>query len=70
MPIVFPSNNKDKKYIVKKTIQMIENLKLDNNFSTSSFESEMNSLFYKIYKINNSDKNKIERFSRNFYEEL
>ena len=49
---------------------MIENLKLDNNFSTSIFESEMNSLFYKIYKINNSDKNKIERFSRNFYEEL
>ena len=70
MPIIFPSNNKDKKYIVKKTIQMIENLKLDNNFSTSLFESEMNSLFYKIYKINNSDKNKIERFSRNFYEEL
>lgn len=70
MPIIFPSNNKDKKYIVKKTIQMIENLKLDNNFSTSIFESEMNSLFYKIYKINNSDKNKIERFSRNFYEEL
>ena len=70
MPIIFPSNSKDKKYIVKKTIQMIENLKLDNNFSTSLFESEMNSLFYKIYKINNSDKNKIERFSRNFYEEL
>lgn len=70
MPIMFPTSIATKKYIIHKTIKIVKKIKNDKNFDTSNFENEMNKLFYKIYKINNLDKLKIEKFSRNFYEEL
>ena len=70
MPIIFPRSFKLKKDIVKMTQQIVQRLKNDKNFNTSDFENKMDTLFYKIYKINDLDKSRIEKFSKNFYEEL
>ena len=52
------------------TQQIVQRLKNDKNFNTSDFENKMDKLFYKIYKINDLDRARIEKFSTNFYEEL
>ena len=70
MPIIFPKSLKLKKDIVKMTKQIIQSLKKDKSFRTLEFENKMDLLFYKIYKINDLDRARIEKFSTNFYEEL
>ena len=70
MPIIFPRSFKLKKNIVKMTQQIVQRLKNDKKFNTYDFENKMDTLFYKIYKINDLDKSRIEKFSKNFYEEL
>ena len=70
MPIIFPRSFKLKKDIVKMTKQIIQSLKKDKSFRTLEFENKMDLFFYKIYKINDLDRARIEKFSTNFYEEL
>ena len=59
-----------KKYIVKNVKKTINQLCKNPNYDFSKFENEMNDVFYSIYKINDLDKQKIERFTKNFYDEM
>ena len=70
MPIIFPNSKMQKKYIVKNVKKTINQLCKNPNYDFSKFENEMNDVFYSIYKINDLDKQKIERFTKNFYDEM
>ena len=70
MPIIFPSSKKTKIEIYKKAKNIVDKLMANPKYDFSTDEDYFNKKFYKIYNINDLDKNKIEKFSRNFYEEL
>ena len=70
MPIIFPSSKKTKIEIYKKAKNIVDKLMINSKYDFSTDEDYFNKKFYEIYNINDLDKNKIEKFSRNFYEEL
>ncbi|MDC0215675.1 BREX-1 system adenine-specific DNA-methyltransferase PglX [Candidatus Pelagibacter sp.] len=70
MPIIFPSSKKVKFEIYKRTKVIVDKLKKNPKYDFSEEEDYFNNKFYKIYNIDDIDKKKIEKFSKNFYEEL
>lgn len=70
MPIIFPKNNSEKKLISNKTEQIVNKLQINMNLDTNEFEKEMDNMFFDIYEINEKDKNKIVKFTNNFYDDM
>ena len=70
MPIIFPKNDSDKKRISNKTEEIVKKLQVNLNFDTNEFEEEMDNVFFNIYEISQNDKNKVIKFTNNFYDDM
>jgi spore coat polysaccharide biosynthesis predicted glycosyltransferase SpsG len=70
MPIIFPKKNNEKKRISNKTEEIVKKLQINLNFDTKQFEEEMDNVFFDIYEINENDKNRIIKFTNNFYDDM
>ena len=70
MPIIFPKKDSDKKRISNKTEEIVKKLQVNLNFDTNEFEEEMDNVFFNIYEISQNDKNKVIKFTNNFYDDM
>ena len=56
--------------ISNKTEEIVKKLQVNLNFDTNEFEEEMDNIFFNIYEISQNDKNKIIKFTNNFYDDM